>query len=112
MMDLVVFASWAGIGVALVAAGFGLALGKRWSYWTATIGVLLSSAIYPWSLLQDSYSLPPQSSVAIGTGSAAPHDAAAYYSIFLASLAVALIAVCFRRSWVRWLALPAIIFMP
>jgi hypothetical protein len=111
MMDLAVLASWVGLAVALVAGGVGFALGKRWGYWIGTIGLLVPSTIYPWSLLESSYSLPSDSSVGIGTGSVAPHDAVAYYSVFLASLVVALIAVGFRHSWVRFLAIPAIIFM-
>jgi hypothetical protein len=110
-MDLAVLASWVGLAVALVAAGVGFALGKGWGYWIGTIGVLIPSTVTPWSLFESSHSVSSNSSVAIGPGSVAPHDAATYYSVFLASLVVALIAVGFRRRWVRLLAIPAIIFM-
>lgn len=97
-MDLAVLASWVGLAIALVAGGVGFALGKRWGYWIGMSGVLVASAVYPWSLLESSHSLPSDSSVAIGPGSVAPHDAAAYYSVFLASLVVALIVVGFRAQ--------------
>lgn len=110
-MDYVVLASWVALAGALVAGGVGLVRRKRWAYWIGTVGVLLPSAIWPWYLLQSSQSLASNSSASIGPWSAAPQDAAVYYSLYLAALVVALIAFGFRHNRVRLLVIPAIIFM-
>ncbi len=112
LLEWILPASWLAIGITLIAGGIGLASRRRWGYWVPTVGVILPSAVLPWTFLDESRTRAgPGGTFGVSVTEVPAEDALKFYAAFLACLLVALIAVLFRNRWPRWLATPAAIFM-